>query len=285
MTENLTRKYQKIFAKNAGAQGKTVFGSTAQGNTQYSTDIDTMQSDAYENGFADAVVSKKAPVLQDFNTVENITTRQLAYLFQKGIPEWNGETTYFKGNIILNIENNIPVLYYSLIDNNLNNQVSDTESWKEITLDIDIENKANTSLDNLNATGQAVIDSKANTDLNNVASNIDYIIERGFNENGWYEKYKSGKIRQGGQVYGNGTYSNTLTFPTPFANTNYIVYNGSSEYKGNITELAQGAWLIRYFTDDKTTTNIKWQALFRTTNGSAVWYPTENYMNWIAESY
>lgn len=129
------------------------------------------------------------------------------------------------------------------------------------------------------------LNSKANIDLNNVANNIDYVIERGSNENGWYEKYKSGKIRQGGQAYGNGTYSNTLTFPTPFANTNYIMYNGSTEYSGNIIELAQGSWLIRYFTGDKTTTNIKWQALFRTSNGSAVWFPTENYMNWIAESY
>lgn len=150
MTENLTRAYQKIFAKNAGAQGKTVFGSTAQGNTQYTTDISAMQSEAYENGFADAVVSKKAPVLQDFNTIENITTTQLAYLFQKGIPEWNSETTYFKGNIVLNIESDIPVLYYSLIDNNLNNQVSNTESWKKVPLDINIDSKANTNLNNLN---------------------------------------------------------------------------------------------------------------------------------------
>lgn len=170
MTENLTRAYQKIFAKNAGAQGKTVFGSTAQGNTQYTTDISAMQSEAYENGFADAVVSKKAPVLQDFNTVENITTRQLAYLFQKGIPEWNSETSYFKGNIVLNIESDIPVLYYSLIDNNLNNQVSDTESWKKVLLDINIANKANISLDNLDATGQALFTNKANISLDNINS-------------------------------------------------------------------------------------------------------------------
>lgn len=166
MTENLTRAYQKIFAKNAGAQGKTVFGSTAQGNTQYTTDISAMQSEAYENGFADAVVSKKAPVLQDFNTVENITTRQLAYLFQKGIPEWNSETTYFKGNIVLNIESDIPVLYYSLIDNNLNNQISNTESWKKISFDID--SKANISLDNLDETGQALFNNKANINLDNI---------------------------------------------------------------------------------------------------------------------
>lgn len=168
MTENLTRTYQKIFAKNAGAQGKTVFGSTAQGNTQYTTDISAMQSEAYENGFADAVVSKKAPVMQDFNTVENITTTQLAYLFQKGIPEWNSETTYFKGNIVLNIESDIPVLYYSLIDNNLNNQVSDTESWKKVSLDINIDNKANISLDNLDETGQALFTNKADIDFNNI---------------------------------------------------------------------------------------------------------------------
>lgn len=169
MTENLTRKYQKIFAQNAGAQGKTVFGSTAQGNTQYTTDIDTMQSEAYENGFSDAVVSKKAPVLQDFNTVENITTRQLAYLFQKGIPEWNNETTYFKGNVVLNIENNIPFLYYSLIDNNLSNQLSNVETWKKIPLDINIDNKANTNLNNINT----ILISIA-TDLNTITTPGNY---------------------------------------------------------------------------------------------------------------
>ncbi len=39
MTENLPRKLQKIFAKNAGAQRTTIYGSTAAGNTQYTTEI------------------------------------------------------------------------------------------------------------------------------------------------------------------------------------------------------------------------------------------------------
>ena len=146
--------------------------------------------------------------------------------------------------------------------------------------------------------GQLIVEvnNKANRDGSNVdesffngatftANTVDYIIERGSNENGWYEKYKSGKIRQGGRVTGNETYSNTLTFPTPFANTNYIIYSGAVEQTGNITTKAQGVWSIRYHTGDKTTTNIKWQALFRTTGGTVVWLPTTCYMNWIAESY
>lgn len=419
MTENLPRRHQKIFAKNAGAQGTTVYGSTAAGNTQYATDIGMLQSDAWETGLEAGVITDKAPVLQDDNTVKKVVTQQLAYLFQKGIPEWEAQTTYFKGNLCMSIIDNIPNLYYSLIDNNINNDpTNSSNSWSKLQLGGQIigqiisvmstssyipsgclpcngseysktqflelwnnfltastplletctyeeyqtsitnngfcekfaidnvnnkfkvptlnnvmyqntdttlpvvgngktisvtdgitnvglyisssanpvvsrpglygtdvgtantgtgfnmhnksigfspdkdasclvaKNKANASINFFVVVANGEINQsqmdwsawatslqgKANTDLSNTASNIDYVIESGTNDNGWYRKYKSGWIEQGGTYTAAANNIRTITFPTPFTTEvkSIQITSGSLSNAGNgyITEVS-----------------------------------------------
>lgn len=73
---------------------------------------------------------------------------------------------------------------------------------------------------------------KANTDLSNVPANIDYVVEYKNptdSDPNWYRKWKSGKLEQGGVVP--ATVGN-ITFPKPFANTNYtVIGNISLKYR------------------------------------------------------
>mgnify|MGYP004479513267 CR=1 FL=1 len=85
-------------------------------------------------GLEAGVVIDEATILQDDNSVKRVVTQQLAYLFQKGIPEWESQTTYFKGNLCMSIIDDIPNLYYSLIDNNIGNEVTDSSNWQNLGL-------------------------------------------------------------------------------------------------------------------------------------------------------
>lgn len=121
MTENLQRITQKIFGSNAGNQGITAYGSPATGNTIYTKDLNEIQTPAFEIGKEAGFVSGKCPVYTDDTGIDFVITKQLAYLLQKGVAEWDSNTTYFQGDICQVKTNNIPTLFYSLIDNNLNN--------------------------------------------------------------------------------------------------------------------------------------------------------------------
>lgn len=64
---------------------------------------------------------------------------------------------------------------------------------------------------------------KANTDLSNIPVGYDYVIESKFptaDDPSWYRKYKSGWLEQGGTI---DTANITVTFPKPFADTNYTL--------------------------------------------------------------
>ena len=62
---------------------------------------------------------------------------------------------------------------------------------------------------------------KANSDFSNVSANIDYIVENYENGFNWYQKYKSGKIIQGGRIKAPVAIPVTINLIKPFANTNY----------------------------------------------------------------
>lgn len=123
----IARAFQKIFAGGITPTGNIgVFGSLAAGSPAYSSDADTIQSlDAWTNGWAAATVNNQSPAFQDFNGYQYVVTRQLAYLMQAGIPEWNSQTTYYIGSFC----QVAGVIYQSLIDDNLNNSVTNTGSW------------------------------------------------------------------------------------------------------------------------------------------------------------
>lgn len=132
----IQRNTQKIFAGKGTNDPIAVFGSMKTGNPIYTDNIEDLQSTAYENGWADAIVADEAPFLEEMNGVQYGFSKQLAYLFQEGIPEYDAGTTYYKGSIIkaLNTDNKA-VLYYSLVDDNLNNPLTDNTKWEEITFD------------------------------------------------------------------------------------------------------------------------------------------------------
>lgn len=196
--EKLKRVYQKIFASKSGNDETVAFGSTAQGSTVYTKELADIQTEAFEEGIKSSLVAGEAPIWEDNNSVFYEITSQLAYLFQQGISEWDSETTYFIGSFCTVIEGESVKLYYSLADNNKENDPSNDDiNWKAIDINIDLSKYVN-------------------TDLSNVDSNIDYIIERGSNESGWYVKYKSGWIEQGGTFTAAGNSLRTVIFPTPF---------------------------------------------------------------------
>lgn len=83
-------------------------------------------------------------------------------------------------------------------------------------------------LDGVTSSIQTQLNSKqaagsyANTSLSNVVSNIDYVIEKGGNNDKWYRKWKSGRYEQGGLL--NAGYSGTVTFLKPFTSVPTVCF-------------------------------------------------------------
>ena len=126
----ITRKQQKVFAVNASNNG--VFGSLQANDPAYSQDPDVIQGrTAYANGWNDATYSaEQLPPLEEFQSLQYLFSRQIAYLMQDGIPEWNSATTYYKGALVKAIQGDGSfILYASLVDDNTNNLVTDTTKW------------------------------------------------------------------------------------------------------------------------------------------------------------
>lgn len=127
----LERKTQKIFAGEANNNG--VFGTLQAGIGQVTTDVEAIQSlDAYSQGWNAATVSsEKLPPLEEMQGLQYMMTAQMAYQFQEGIPEWDGNTTYYTGSVVKVPNSDGIDLWYSLVDENLGNQPQNGSSyWK-----------------------------------------------------------------------------------------------------------------------------------------------------------
>lgn len=127
----ITRKQQKVFAASASNNG--VFGSLQANDPAYSQDPDVIQSrTAYANGWNDATYSaEKLPPLEEFQSLQYLFSRQIAYIMQEGIPEWNTNDTYYKGALVKSIQQDGSfILYASIVDNNQGNLVTDTTKWQ-----------------------------------------------------------------------------------------------------------------------------------------------------------
>lgn len=131
----LTRKNQKIFAGSASNNGQ--FGSAQLGTKVLSNDLDTIQAlSAFLNGWNDATISsEKLPTLEEFQALHFMTTRQLSYLFEQGIPEYNAETNYFQRSMV--IASGTYELWGSLVNDNLGNALVEGVNW---TLLADLSN-------------------------------------------------------------------------------------------------------------------------------------------------
>jgi len=97
----ITRKTQKIFGSSAGGTGITEYGSPAGGTPAYSTDPDEIQTASWLIGWAAAALAgTEIPTFQDFNGIHFVATRQIAYLLQEGIPEWDTGTEYHQYSVV-----------------------------------------------------------------------------------------------------------------------------------------------------------------------------------------
>lgn len=121
----LTRKRQKIFGSDATNNG--VFGSAQLGTKLTSTDIDTIQSlTAWLNGWQDAVISGRLPTLEEAQSIHYVSTYNIAYLMQEGIPEWSATTEYHIGSIVK--KTGTFEIYGSKVNDNLNIALPDKAS-------------------------------------------------------------------------------------------------------------------------------------------------------------
>jgi hypothetical protein len=109
-----------------GASGTTTdfgqFGSKKAGFPQYSQDPTVLQQlAAWIQGWADAAIGGAFnPFLEDMNAVAFVFGYFIANIFERGIPDWDAGTTYYKGAVVQDPSGN-GQRWYSLADNNLGN--------------------------------------------------------------------------------------------------------------------------------------------------------------------
>lgn len=121
----IARVFQSLFASGAGGSDVGEFGSKAAGDPTYTSDPATIQSlgstaPKFIVGLAGAVDASKRPYMEDINGLFLLAFRQIAYLFQAGVPEYDASTTYYTGSIV----QVSGALYQSLEDTNLGNTPS-----------------------------------------------------------------------------------------------------------------------------------------------------------------
>lgn len=144
----LPRVTAKIFASNAAANDIGQYGSALTGNKVTTGDIATIQAlPAYETGWRGAVLStRNYPTLQEMNGLQKTFSQQIAYLLESGVAEYDINTTYYQGDIIKIIDNGVPTLKYSVIDENTGNDTTDTAYWR------DLGSSSTTNIDNITIT-------------------------------------------------------------------------------------------------------------------------------------
>lgn len=135
----LGRVLQKIFGINATTGGVGVgqlsqIGSFAAASptTENPTDAGALAvqgNSNYLGGWFFCVSGGNSPVMEDMNSLHFLVTRQLAYLFQEGVAEWDATTTYYVGSIVQDGSGN---LYASKQNTNLNKVLSNAAYWQPL---------------------------------------------------------------------------------------------------------------------------------------------------------
>ena len=127
----ITRKHQKIFAGSATNNG--VFGSAQVGTKVLSNDPDTIQGlAAFDTGWNSATISgERLPTIEEMQGLQFLQTRQIAYLLQEGVAEYDVGTEYHVNSIVKKAATY--ELYGSIINTNTGNALgvqADTANWK-----------------------------------------------------------------------------------------------------------------------------------------------------------
>lgn len=128
----ITRKTAQVFGLTAGTDQIAQFGSLEAASPIFSTDPVVIQAlSNWSEGWFEAVEDVNSPAIEDMNAYCYVTSYQIAYALQTGVPEWDNGTTYFIGSIA---QNGSGVLYLSLTNNNLNNALTDTGNWSPLNI-------------------------------------------------------------------------------------------------------------------------------------------------------
>lgn len=124
----LTRETQEIFCSQGGSQQITAFGTAKNDSPTYTNNISEIQNTNFLYGWTPALLPDKAPFKEDSNALFYLITRQLAYIFQEGMPEYDANTTYGKTSFVKGP--NSATIYVSLVDDNKGNSLTNTNYWK-----------------------------------------------------------------------------------------------------------------------------------------------------------
>lgn len=132
----IERKNQKIFALNSTDNGQ--FGSARAGTLVTDNDPDVIQAlTAWGQGWNNATISgERLPTLEEIQGIQYVLSRQIAYGFQEGIPEYNSDTVYYENSLVK--ESGTVKIYKSLSDDNQGNPLtgsSDPEWEMVVNLD------------------------------------------------------------------------------------------------------------------------------------------------------
>jgi len=124
----ITRKFQRVFCGDVPANNVVAqFGSLKAGSPTYSSDPAVIQQlAAWGAGWTGATVTNSAPALQDMNSLFYVLSRQLGYVMQTGVPEYDPTTIYFIGSLASNSSGAI----FKCLDDEISGvALSDTTKW------------------------------------------------------------------------------------------------------------------------------------------------------------
>lgn len=210
----IPRWTQKIFAGSASNNG--VFGSAADNTKILSNSLSVIQSKAaYATGWISSVLgNKKFPPLEEFQSLHYMTTTQISYLFQEGIPEYDAGTTYYQNSIVK--KSGTFELYGSLTNDNIGNPLTDALNWDFL---VDLAGSA--IIPNASTTERGIIQLATLADIlsnnNNKAVTPDLMRTYGFVTGDGKEHW--GANLQAGWVWADGkTIGNTASNATNRAN-------------------------------------------------------------------
>lgn len=74
-------------------------------------------------------IEKEKKYKKEIQEIIYLSTKQITYIFQQGIPEWKDDQDYYRGSLTKEPDGGLN-LYQSLTDNNVGNQLTDIEHWK-----------------------------------------------------------------------------------------------------------------------------------------------------------
>jgi len=128
----LTRVLQKQFGINGVSTDFGKFGSLAAGSAATTKDPALIQSLAeFELGWDDGVIATNRPAMEDRNGLDLLMFRQLAYIFQEGLCEYDSSTEYHQFSVVK--KTGTYELYGSIINTNTGNALPsqvDDANWK-----------------------------------------------------------------------------------------------------------------------------------------------------------